>query len=205
MECNQNYSRVLLKGLNTLREQNHLCDIIIKVGQRSFHAHKVVLASASSYFKAMFTSGFKETSEGEISIDGSPMAFEVLLQFAYTGRLNADRLLRQHHMYHIFEMSCYMQFVEFSKTCAESITEFVQCKATENLFVSDAIKISLLARNHGYKELVEVCDKYLEDNVEVLKDSEGFLHNASVPFLLQFLCREDLASESQEKHVSIAL
>ena len=187
-----------MNGLNDLREQNQLCDILIKVGRRSFHAHKAVLASASSYFNAMFTSGFKETNQSEVTIDGNPTAFYVLLQFAYTGRLN--RLQLQDHMYDIFEMACYMQFVEFSKTCAEVITNIF--KSTKRVSVSDAFKISLLAHNHDYRELVQVCDTHLEDNVEVLKDSDEFLQNASAPYLLQFLGREDLARGCEEKHVS---
>ena len=199
---NEDYPRVLLSGLHDLREQNQLCDVIIKVGQRSFHAHKVVLASASKYFMAMFTSGFKETSQSEINFDGNPMAFEVLLEFAYSGSLNMEQL--HNHMYDIFEMSCYMQFAEFSNSCVEEIIDAFESTASENISVSDAVRISLLARNHGYEELVQICDKHLEVNVEVLKDSEVFLQNASAAFLLEFLRREDLASDSSsEKHVSI--
>ena len=198
--CNEDYPRVLLSGLHVLQEQNQLCDVVIKVGERSFNAHKVVLAAASSYFNAMFTSGFKETGQSEIKIDGNPECFELLLKFAYTSSVNMARL--HDLLYDIFEMSCYMQFAEFSNSCAEEISDILQYEVSEDISLGDTLKISLLARDHGYKELAEVCDKRLAGNFEVLKDIDVFLQNATAPFLLQFLQREDLASENSEKHVS---
>ena len=89
---NHSYPIKLAQALNDLREQKQLCDVIISIQGEAFHAHKAVLASASSYFMAMFTSGFKESTEKEITLDGSAEVFQVLLHFAYTGRhLNATK------------------------------------------------------------------------------------------------------------------
>lgn len=61
------HSEQLLQGLQLLRQDHELCDIVLRVGDSKIHAHKVVLASISPYFKAMFTGNLseKETSEVE--------------------------------------------------------------------------------------------------------------------------------------------
>lgn len=43
--------------LDELRQQNQLCDVIIRVGDQDFVAHRVVLAATCPYFKGMFTGG----------------------------------------------------------------------------------------------------------------------------------------------------
>ena len=42
-------------AMNRMRHQGVLCDILLKVGKREIVAHKLVLASCSPYFHAMFT------------------------------------------------------------------------------------------------------------------------------------------------------
>lgn len=42
--------------MNRMRQRGLLCDIVLHVGTKEIKAHKVVLASCSPYFHAMFTS-----------------------------------------------------------------------------------------------------------------------------------------------------
>ena len=198
-KMNPNYSEALLQGFNKLREENQLCDIIINVGEHAFHAHKAVLAATSSYFAAMFTSGFKETGTNEIKIDGNSKAMETLLQFSYTGKLNGT--LMMDHLFDVLELSCYTHSMEFSKTCAEFIVDLYEAEP-EKISVDDACKISFLGRNHDHlTELVQASDKRLKDNMVVLKNTEVFLQNASAPFLQEFLSRDELFSDIDEKQV----
>lgn len=79
------HSEQLLQGLQLLRQDHELCDIVLRVGDSKIHAHKVVLASISPYFKAMFTGNLseKETSEVEFQcIDET--ALQVCLEPADT-------------------------------------------------------------------------------------------------------------------------
>lgn len=43
-------------ALNKMRESGQLCDVVIKVDEREFNGHRVVLAATVPYFMAMFTS-----------------------------------------------------------------------------------------------------------------------------------------------------
>lgn len=42
-------------SINGLRLNDELCDITLLVGNKPVRAHKVILAAASPYFRAMFT------------------------------------------------------------------------------------------------------------------------------------------------------
>ncbi len=47
----------LIKNMNKARKTGAFCDIVLKVEDKEFHAHRCVLASCSDYFNAMFTNG----------------------------------------------------------------------------------------------------------------------------------------------------
>ena len=51
---------------STTSEINVMCDVTITVEDRSFPAHKCILAAASGYFRAMFTVGCKERNEAVV-------------------------------------------------------------------------------------------------------------------------------------------
>lgn len=48
------HSKGLVNALRFLRQDEDLCDVVLRVGGTSISAHKVVLAASSPYFKAMF-------------------------------------------------------------------------------------------------------------------------------------------------------
>ncbi|KTF86311.1 hypothetical protein cypCar_00046932 [Cyprinus carpio] len=77
------HSEQLLQGLQLLRQDHELCDIVLRVGDAKIHAHKVVLASISPYFKAMFTGSLseKETSEVEFQcVDEAALKVSMVLK-----------------------------------------------------------------------------------------------------------------------------
>ncbi|XP_072041315.1 kelch-like protein 38 [Amphiura filiformis] len=194
------YASQLSQALNDLREENQLCDIIINVGGRAFNAHKAVLAASSSYYKAMFTSGFKESTEKEISIEGNPDVFKVLIDFAYTGVLK----MSPKTAFDVLDMACYMQFTHVYKTCTSIIKGYLKVNKKNQIPPDDAFKIYLLAKNHDHLEqLAKTAVEYMEDNVEGMKRSDVFLQNANTSFLENFLCREELATchADEEKQV----
>lgn len=47
-------------SMNRMRQRGLLCDIVLHVSSKEIKAHKVVLASCSPYFHAMFTSRFSK-------------------------------------------------------------------------------------------------------------------------------------------------
>ena len=75
----------LLDNLNKLRRQKELCDAMVVVEAHEYPVHKAVLASASPYLFDVFK---KSKSELGYKLTGikDHDSFEVLLDYAYTGR-----------------------------------------------------------------------------------------------------------------------
>ena len=85
---NNEHCTKAFQTMNSLRLQNILCDVVIKTGLVEFPAHKVVLASCSAYFYAMFTGELSESKQMNITMkDVDPSALEMLLEFAYTAEI----------------------------------------------------------------------------------------------------------------------
>jgi len=49
--CMANYLKEAMKMMFMMRSHHMLTDVILEVGSELFHAHKVILAAASPYFK----------------------------------------------------------------------------------------------------------------------------------------------------------
>ncbi|XP_034725880.1 POZ-, AT hook-, and zinc finger-containing protein 1 isoform X2 [Etheostoma cragini] len=82
------HSAEMLHNLNIQRKDGgRFCDVILRVGEESFPAHKAVLAACSEYFESVFgrqTEGdAKELEMHTIS----PKVFKDVLDFAYTSRI----------------------------------------------------------------------------------------------------------------------
>lgn len=57
-------------------------------GQVEVQAHRLVLAAASAFFRALFTSGMRESHEPRVPLPGvDPRAFRALLRYMYLGEL----------------------------------------------------------------------------------------------------------------------
>lgn len=79
--------------MQLMRSHHMLTDVVLEVGSELFHAHKVVLAAASPYFKAMFTGGLRECEMSRVKLQGvCPTSMGVLVKFMYTGTINVSEL-----------------------------------------------------------------------------------------------------------------
>ena len=105
----ESHSIFILNGLDYLKTNKILCDIILIAESKmnnilsillhinfnfldkKFEAHKVILASCSDYFRSMFTSGMKESQQNEIELKGvTSKGLEKVLEVIYTSRTNLE-------------------------------------------------------------------------------------------------------------------
>ncbi|XP_066546115.1 kelch-like protein diablo isoform X2 [Amia ocellicauda] len=82
------HSNKVLEGLNSLRLNNAFCDVILCCGGQEFPCHRIVLASFSSYFQAMFSTDLMESRQERVAINGvEPQMIGVLVNYAYTAEV----------------------------------------------------------------------------------------------------------------------
>lgn len=74
------HAKSILNSMNSLRKSNTLCDVTLRVEQKDFPAHRIVLAACSDYFCAMFTSEVRgEPSPHKWSPHTSPCRYLISL------------------------------------------------------------------------------------------------------------------------------
>jgi len=82
-----------LRGFQSLRESEQLVDVTLSVDGQQFSCHRALLASASEYFRCLFTTSLAEQNQSVISISGiDATSMKLVLDYIYTGRveLNSD-------------------------------------------------------------------------------------------------------------------
>ncbi|XP_077458985.1 POZ-, AT hook-, and zinc finger-containing protein 1 isoform X3 [Stigmatopora argus] len=83
------HSAEMLHNLDVQRKDGgRFCDVILRVGEESFPAHKAVLAACSEYFESMFGRQPEDGDARELEMHTiSPKVFKDILDFAYTSRI----------------------------------------------------------------------------------------------------------------------
>ena len=87
------HSRILLPKCSEFRREGEFIDVRLKVGDTLFPAHRVVLASYSDYFHAIFTDG-KEANQELIELKEksiSPEIFKIVMESIYSGDLHVNQ------------------------------------------------------------------------------------------------------------------
>lgn len=80
----------LLAELNRCRRSRRFCDVFLQVGNRTFAAHRAVLACAGTYFHSLFSRSVAPPSAAFSLEFISPANFEKVLTFVYTGEILTD-------------------------------------------------------------------------------------------------------------------
>uniref|UniRef100_A0A671LSE9 BTB domain-containing protein n=1 Tax=Sinocyclocheilus anshuiensis TaxID=1608454 RepID=A0A671LSE9_9TELE len=181
------HSEQLLQGLQLLRQDHELCDIVLRVGDAKIHAHKVVLASISPYFKAMFTGNLseKETSEVEFQcVDEA--ALKAIVEYAYTGTV----FISQETVETLLPAANLLQVKLVLKEC---------CSFLESqLDAGNCIGISRFAETYGCHELCLSTSKFICQHFEEVCQTEEFLEltRAELDEIVSNDCLNVLTEES---------
>ncbi|TTY54612.1 Kelch repeat and BTB domain-containing protein 2 [Bagarius yarrelli] len=85
---NSQFAVSVLDQLKLFYEEKLLTDITLLVEDHEFHCHKIILATCSSYFRAMFMSGLSESKQSHVHLRNvDPITLQTIIAYAYTGNL----------------------------------------------------------------------------------------------------------------------
>ncbi|XP_059169346.1 kelch-like protein 8 isoform X2 [Physella acuta] len=168
-------------------QSRDLCDVEIKVGNKIFHCHRLVLACVSQYFKAMFKSQMAESKEKSISIkDIDEEAMDKLIQYAYTARIK----LSTDNVQSVLYAASILQI----ETVANACSNFMQ----SHLHPSNCIEVRSFAELHNRVELIKTTDNYIRDNFIAVSQNEEFL-SMPIEILTSLVSSPDLNVDSEEQ------
>ncbi|XP_068945511.1 kelch-like protein 6 [Petaurus breviceps papuanus] len=157
-------SRILQNGLENLRLENSLTDVILCVDIQEFSCHRAVLAAASNYFRAMFCNDLKEKYEKKIIIKGvDAETMNILLDYTYTSKA----LITKQNVQRVLEAASLFQFLRMVDACASFLTEALN---PEN-----CVGILRLADTHSLDNLKKEVQGYIIQNFTQILNYEEFL------------------------------
>ncbi|KAH7726510.1 BTB/POZ domain-containing protein 6 [Aphelenchoides avenae] len=151
----------LANRMQRLLVDEKLQDVTFSVGegQRKFRANSYVLAAASKVFYVMFFSDFERETVVDVP-DGTPEAFNVLLEYIHTdeAKLTLDN----------FNDVLYLAQKYMVDGLCGKVSSFVR----QNLHVSNIF--DFLAASEVYAEYENICLDFIDENAEEVLNSDGF-------------------------------
>lgn len=110
------HSQEMLGKLNMLRNDGHFCDITIRVQDKIFRAHKVVLAACSDFFRSKLVGQAEDESKSVLDLHHVTVTgFIPLLEYAYTATLS----INTENIIDVLAAASYMQMFSVASTCSE--------------------------------------------------------------------------------------
>ncbi|KAK7904777.1 hypothetical protein WMY93_017384 [Mugilogobius chulae] len=164
----ESHASKCLSAMDQFRRQEALCDLVLHVAYKDtvvdFKVHKVVLASCSPYFRAMFTSHFRECDASEVTLrDVCPQVVGRLIDFAYTSRITVGEKC----VLHVLLAAMRYQVEDVAKACCDFLTKHLE--------PSNVIGIARFAEEIGCTDLHQRSREYINTHFsEVTKEEEFF-------------------------------
>ncbi|XP_053732923.1 kelch-like protein 9 isoform X1 [Synchiropus splendidus] len=160
------HGSAVLQGFDAFRSTQLLCDVTLIPGdsEETFPVHKVIMASSSDYFKAMFTGGMKEQDMKEVKLHGvTKIGLRNIIEFIYTSKVNLD----MGNLQDTLEAANFLQVMPVLRFCNQllsseiTIDNCVEVERIASVLLLDDVKKNIgefVGQNLA--ELVE-CGRYL--------------------------------------------
>ena len=183
----EKYSNIMLNRINGLRQHGAMCDVIIRVEDAQFLAHRNILSASSDYFLAMFNGNMKESNQEIITITGvTGESMKSILNFIYTGEIVLD--------WNNVELILQGANLMLVQSVKDACCRFLESR----LNVSNCLGIQCFAETYACHELWHISSSYIHMNFVHVAESEEFM-NMSAKNLRNLLPSDDISVESEEK------
>ncbi|CAF2802313.1 unnamed protein product [Rotaria sp. Silwood2] len=182
------HSDSLLEILNDLRLSRQLCDITIIVDQHEYPCHKNVLAAASPYFRAMFTtSEMSESSQPTVTLNGiDPDAMSELIEYAYTSEIT----ICENNVQSLLSAANLLMMQPVRDACSSFFERFLD--------ETNAIGINCFAELHGTQELTKKAKRFVLKKFSQVAQQDEWLH-VSTQKIIEFIKEDDLRVSSEDE------
>ena len=155
----------LVKRLNMLRRQDHLCDVTLMTkDDKELKAHRNVLSAASPFFFKLLQSDMKENREGIVRFEEiSSAVMEEVLEFIYTGSVEVT----QENVEDLIAAANYL-LIPGLKTISGRFLE-------EQMSESNCVSTFYFAEKYQCDELIANTTKFIHANFASVAEMDEFL------------------------------
>ena len=181
------HMKLTFSVMNDLRKRKELCDVILRVGELEIYAHKVVLASFSPYFYAMFTNDVVESRQNVVTLKSmDPKSVELLVEFAYTAKIK----ITEGNVQFLLPVACILQIGAVKDACCEFLES--QMDPTNCLGIRDYAEI------YGCDHLSAAAQKFCYRHFLEVSENEEF-ENLTKDQIIDFIGRDELYVKSEDE------
>ena len=184
----------ILRSLNAMRQENCLCNVVLRVnGTINFSAHRCVLSASSSYFQALFADDFLEKTTGVVKLDEiGATAMEKVLEFIYTGEVEIDVVNARD----LVVVADYLN-ISALKLNASAVLE-------RSINLSNCLTLQQFSFKYDCDRLKESCAFFINQNFSQVVNSEGF-GDLSFESLIDLFRRDELNVVNENEVFSSAI
>ncbi|CAF3330830.1 unnamed protein product [Rotaria sp. Silwood1] len=164
INCSE-YPSSLFSTINQFRLSDLFTDVTIYVDGVPFACHRLILAAASPYFRAMFSYNFRESTEGNVRIqDITPWTMKRILEFIYTGHTD----ITYDNLFEMFNASVMLSIKELT----DLLIKFLYLQ----MDIYNCIQIEQLATLYSLDNLRRTTLQYIVDHFMCLYEKNLFVH-----------------------------
>uniref|UniRef100_A0AAR5QFU2 BTB/POZ domain-containing protein 9 n=1 Tax=Dendroctonus ponderosae TaxID=77166 RepID=A0AAR5QFU2_DENPD len=157
----------LSENLASLLLSQEYSDIVLVVEGQKLHAHKVILAARSDYFRALLYGGLRESNQDEIELPNAPLnAFKVLLKYIYTGHMFL-MTMKEEVILDILGLAHQYGFEDLERAISDVLVLL--------LCMRNVCALLDTARLYNLEKLTTVCLLYLDIHAAEILKHESFL------------------------------
>jgi len=150
--------------LESMVDNPQFSDVSFLVEGRTVHAHKFILFARSEYFRRMFTSGYRESTDATITIgDVRHEVFLCVLAFLYTGK---PREIEPEMAVEVMGVANLYSIDPLKRLCADLITRSV-C-------VANCAAVLQAADTYQVLHLRQHCIHFMVEHFSEVVRTEGF-------------------------------
>ncbi|KAM6963265.1 influenza virus NS1A-binding protein homolog A isoform 1-T2 [Aplochiton taeniatus] len=150
--------------MNALRKSGQFCDVRLQVCGHELMAHRAVLACCSPYLFEIFNSDIEPHGISHVTFqDLDPEAVEILLNYAYTAQLKADKELVKE----VYSAAKRFKMERVKQICGDFLVSKMDSQS--------AISFRNFASSMGDSRVVAKVDAYIQDHLLDVSEQEDFL------------------------------
>ena len=181
----------IMKRLDCLRRNEHLCDVTLEVGsgedQARLKAHRNVLCAASPFFFNALNTEMKEKKEGVIRLkDTNKALMEKVLEYLYTGYADVN----DKNAYELIAVADYILIPSLKYVCSKYIQQ--------TLSFSNCLNAYYFSVKYQCAELKEEARSFILANFMAVTETENFL-NLSFDQVEEWISGDDIVVDGEEE------
>ncbi|XP_059377273.1 kelch-like protein 3 [Carassius carassius] len=181
------HMRKAFRLMNDLRSRRMLCDVLLVAGEVEVPAHRVVLASCSPYFCAMFTGDMSESKAHHVEIrDVDGQTLSKLVDYIYTAEIEVS----EDNVQVLLPAASLLQLMDVRQVCCD----FLQTQ----LHPTNCLGIRAFADLHTCTGLLSLAHAYTEQHFTDVMLGEEFM-GLSLQQVCSLISSDKLTVSTEEK------